>query len=119
MRIMPGTLAVARATADCPGFSVVGGGDSVALLAGRAVGDVAHRVDRLVGRATGNQRPASGKRSLPPRRAAGRGHGSAIAAEKRFDGAKDFVGFGHPAFAHKATCQFAVSYRDEMIAVRF
>ena len=27
-----GTLAVARATADCPGFSVVGGGDSVAAV---------------------------------------------------------------------------------------
>jgi phosphoglycerate kinase len=27
-----GTLAVARAAADCPGFSVVGGGDSVAAV---------------------------------------------------------------------------------------
>ena len=27
-----GTLAVARAVGDCPGFSVVGGGDSVAAV---------------------------------------------------------------------------------------
>jgi hypothetical protein len=40
-----------------------GGGDGVALLARRAVGDVAHRVDRLMGGAGGDRRsflPASG-----------------------------------------------------------
>ena len=49
-------------------------GDGVALLAGRAVGDVAHRIDRLVGRAGRDQHALAGKRSgpgaaaLPPRR---------------------------------------------------
>ena len=34
-----GTLAVARAVADCPGFSVVGGGDSVAAVQQAGLGD--------------------------------------------------------------------------------
>ena len=43
------------------------GGDGVALLAGAAVGDVAHRVDRLMRGAAGHQRVPAGER-----RAAGR-----------------------------------------------
>ena len=41
-----------------------GGGDRVALLAGRAIGDVAHRIDRLVRRPGGDETccPASGRR---------------------------------------------------------
>ena len=39
-----------------------GGGDGVALLAGRAVGDVAHRIDRLVRRACGDQHALAGER---------------------------------------------------------
>ena len=38
------------------------GGDGVALAAGGAVGDVAHRVDRLVRRAAGDQRVLAGER---------------------------------------------------------
>ncbi len=34
-----GTLAVARAVADCPGFTVVGGGDSVAAIQGSGIAD--------------------------------------------------------------------------------
>ena len=39
-----GTLAVARAAADCPGFSVVGGGDSVAAV---KQADLANRFDHV------------------------------------------------------------------------
>ena len=39
-----GTLAVARAAADCPGFSVVGGGDSVAAV---QQADLASRFDHV------------------------------------------------------------------------
>jgi len=39
-----GTLAVARAAADCPGFSVVGGGDSVAAV---QQADLANRFDHV------------------------------------------------------------------------
>ncbi len=39
-----GTLAVARAVADCPGFTVVGGGDSLAAVAQTGVGE---RIDHL------------------------------------------------------------------------
>ena len=39
-----GTLAVARAAADCPGFSVVGGGDSVAAV---KQADLASRFDHV------------------------------------------------------------------------
>ena len=39
-----GSLAVARAAADCPGFSVVGGGDSVAAV---KQGDLANRFDHV------------------------------------------------------------------------
>ena len=39
-----GTLAVARAVADCPGFSVVGGGDSVAAVQQVELG---HRFDHV------------------------------------------------------------------------
>jgi len=39
-----GTLAVARAVADCPGFCVVGGGDSVAAVAQSGVAD---RIDHV------------------------------------------------------------------------
>ena len=51
-------------------------GDGVALLAGRAVGDVAHRIDRLVGRPGGHQHALARQRAgalpqaapAPPRR---------------------------------------------------
>ena len=39
-----GTLAVARAVADCPGFTVVGGGDSVAAIQESGVAD---RIDHI------------------------------------------------------------------------
>ena len=41
-----------------------GAGDGVTLFAGRAVGDVAHRVDRLMGRPGGHQRPKTMEASL-------------------------------------------------------
>ena len=40
------------------------GGDGRALLAGGAVGDVAHRIDRLVRRAAGDQHVAAGERTI-------------------------------------------------------
>ena len=48
------------------------GGDRRALLAGGAVGDVAHRIDGLVRRAAGDEHVAAGERAirLPPRRGA-------------------------------------------------
>ncbi len=47
-------------------------GNGVALLAGRAVGDIAHRIDRLVGRAGGDQHALAFKRLRLRRRAASR-----------------------------------------------
>ena len=38
-----------------------GAGDGVTLLAGRAVGEIAHRVDRLVGRARGDEDAPAGQ----------------------------------------------------------
>ena len=43
-----------------------GGGDGEALPARRAVGDHAHRIDRLVGRAGGDEDVLAGERHLPP-----------------------------------------------------
>ena len=57
-----------------------GGGDGVALLARRTVGDVAHRIDGLEGRSAGHQRPPSGE--------------PASGAEKRLDGGEDVGGLG-------------------------
>ena len=49
-----------------------GRGDGVALLAGRAVGDVAHRIDRLVGRPGGDQHAPAGERDCGAARSSAR-----------------------------------------------
>jgi hypothetical protein len=61
------------------------GGDGKALFAGRAIGDVAHRVDRLVRRSCGDEDVFAGER-------AGLG-----AAQKALGGGGDFGGLRHPA----------------------
>ena len=58
----------------------------MALLAGRAVGDVAHRVDRLMRRAGGDDDLAAGQRLRP-------------AVEQRLDRGDDLQRLGHAAFA--------------------
>ena len=64
-----------------------GGGNGKALLAGGAVGDVAHRIDRLMGRAGGDQHPLAGERTRLRR------------AQKPLGGAGDFQRLRHPADA--------------------
>ena len=60
-------------------------GDGVALLARRAVGDEAHRIDRLAGRTRGDEDALAGQRSG--------------AAQQRFRGGDDFERLGHAADA--------------------
>ena len=60
------------------------GGDGVALLAGRAVGDVAHRIDRLVRRTGGDQHALAFERLR-------------AAAEQAFDRGGDLQRLGHAA----------------------
>ena len=62
-----------------------GGGDGVALLARRAVGDVADRIDRLVGGAAGHQGPPTGQSVLPTEEGRQRG--------------QDVVDLGYPSHA--------------------
>jgi len=58
--------------------------DGVALLAGRAVGEIAHRIDRLVGRTRGNEHVPTGEHQSGRR-------------EQRFDRRDDLHRLGHPA----------------------
>ena len=60
-------------------------GDGKPLFAGGPVGDVAHRIDRFVGRPGGNQDPLAGKRARLRR------------MQEAFGGGGDFHRLRHPA----------------------
>ena len=74
-----------------------------ALLAGRAVGDVAHRVDGLVRRAGGDQDAPAGERQAPrgspPPCGAGLGVGDSCRAQAAFDRVQQLGRLGQPAGA--------------------
>ena len=85
------------------------GGDGETLLAGRTVGDIAHRIDRLMGRPRGDQdaparqRPRAG-RAQHPQDGLGDLHRLRHAADAGFAGLRHFAGIGtdqrHPV-AHQ------------------
>ncbi len=76
--------------------------DGMALFAGRTVGDVAHRIDRLEGRPAGHQRAPSGERLLGMRFARSRKDRLRLAAEIRLDRRSDLFRLRHAAFAELA-----------------
>ncbi len=88
----PGLSPAQHASASSAGFLR----NRVALLARRAVGDVAHRIDRLVGRPCGDQH-------APPR-PAGRSH----AAEQRLARARRFPA-ARPCGRRRPRCFSAIS----------
>ena len=79
-------------------------GDRMALPSAGAVGDVAHRIDRLVRRSAGDQRVAPGQR---PRR-----------RQQRLDRRQDRRRFGEPARAEFVAGHRALVRPDDMDAAR-
>jgi hypothetical protein len=75
------------------------GGDGVALFAGRAVGDVAHRIDRLVRRARRDDDPSARERLRRP------------SIEQCLDAGDDLQRFGHAPVAGLARFRHLAGYR--------
>ena len=93
-----------------------GGGDRIALLARGMVGDVAHRIDRLLRRSGGDQHPPAGQ--APVLR---------LGCEMRLDGGKNIGHLRHPprpifAARHRPVIrpayQHAIAFEPRQIALR-
>ena len=78
-------------------------GDGIALLARGAVGDVAHRIDRFIGRPGGEDRLQTGK---PP-----------VGMDERRDRIQDFVRLRHATRSEFAAGHLAFIRADDMDAV--
>ena len=87
-----------------------GSGDGVALFARRTVGEVAHRVDRLVGRPAGDERANAAQRPVG---------GEPVGGECGFDRGDDFVRLGHAPLAFLTAGELAGLGPDAGDAVGF
>ena len=86
--------------ADIRAKTSQGRGNGVALLARRAIGDVAHGVDRLVRRTRRDDDPAAGERPGPR-------------VEQPFDRGDDFQRFGHASGAGLAALGHLADVRSD------